>query len=271
MESRELNADEASLPLDTMSTASLLNAMNNLDQQVPKAVALAIPSINLFVEKITVQLHAGAKLFYIGAGTSGRLGILDASELPPTFGVPFDWVVGLIAGGDTAIRKAVEFAEDHTEQGWKDLEKNGAKAGDVLLGIAASGNTPYVLAALKTAQLHGLITGCLVNNPKSPMLQCVDFPICVDTGPEFIRGSTRLKAGTAQKLVLNMISTVTMIRLGRVAGNRMVDMQLTNQKLWKRGCEMLMADFNLSETDAMELLKKFGSVRLAQNSLARKP
>jgi N-acetylmuramic acid 6-phosphate etherase len=208
-------------------------------------------------------MKQGGRLFYIGAGTSGRLGVVDASECPPTFGVPFDWVVGIIAGGDGAIRKSVENAEDDTQQAWKDLQAYNINDKDVLVGIAASGTTPYVIGGLQTANVHNITTGCIVCNSGSPVAAEAKYPVEVITGPEFLTGSTRMKAGTAQKLVLNMLSTATMIQLGRVKGNKMVDMQLSNIKLVARGTRMVMNETGLDEAIAAELLKNHGSVRKA--------
>jgi len=249
--------------LDKKSTLEILQNINKEDQTVPLAVEKVIPQIKLLAEAITEKMKSGGRLFYIGAGTSGRLGVLDASECPPTFGVPFDWVLGLIAGGDTAIRKAVENAEDDAEQAWKDLSKYKITDKDVLVGIAASGTTPYVVGGLKEANKHGLVTGCIVCNTNSPIAANSKFPIEVVVGPEYLTGSTRMKAGTAQKLVLNMISTTVMIKLGRVKGNKMVDMQLTNTKLVNRGTKMIMKETGIDEETASKLLDKFGSVRKA--------
>jgi N-acetylmuramic acid 6-phosphate etherase len=249
--------------LEKMSIGELLKNINEEDRTVPVAVENCIPEIQKLVEIIVDRLKNDGRLFYIGAGTSGRLGIVDASECPPTFGVAFDLVIGLIAGGDQAIRRAVEFAEDDTEQGWKDLCEWKISAQDVVVGIAASGTTPYVLGALKTCRSEGIATGCIVCNQNSPIAQAVQYPIEVVVGPEFVTGSTRMKSGTAQKLVLNMISTSTMIQLGRVVGNRMVDMQLTNDKLIDRGTRMVMEQTSLTEAEASQLLKQFGSVRKA--------
>lgn len=249
--------------LEKMSVNELLTNINKEDHSVPEAVKKSIPQIEALV-KITVEkMEEGGRLFYIGAGTSGRLGILDASECPPTFGVPFDWIVGLIAGGDTAIRKAVEFAEDDKNQAWKDLTEHGINDKDVVLGIAASGSTPYVIGGLTAANEAGLTTGCLVCNADTPMAKIAKFPIEVITGPEFVTGSTRMKAGTAQKLVLNMLSTSVMIKLGRVKGNKMVDMQLTNTKLFNRGTRIIMEETGVNQEKANELLEKYGSVRKA--------
>lgn len=247
-----------------MTTEALLIGINQEDQTVAVAVAQAIPSIAALVEAIVECLRNGGRLFYIGAGTSGRLGIVDASECPPTYGVPHELVNGIIAGGDGAIRKAVEFAEDNMEQAWKDLQMAGVDEGDVVVGITASGTTPYVLGGVKACQSNGVITGGISCNPNTPLSALVDYPIEAITGPEFVTGSTRMKAGTAQKLVLNMISTAVMIRLGRVKGNRMVDMQLSNEKLIERGVRMIISTTNLNSSEAKRLLLAHGSVRKVQ-------
>jgi len=247
--------------LELMSVHEVLVNINKEDQTVPIAVQKSISQIEALTTVIVEKMEAGGRLFYIGAGTSGRLGILDASECPPTFGVPHDWVVGLIAGGDTAIRKAVEFAEDDTEQGWKDLQEYAINQKDVLVGIAASGTTPYVIEALKAANNAGLVTGCIVCNQGSPVAEQAKYPIEVVVGPEFVTGSTRMKAGTAQKLVLNMITTTAMIQLGRVKGNKMVDMQLSNNKLVARGVRFIMEETGTTQENATELLEKYGNVR----------
>lgn len=247
--------------LEKMSTTSLLSNINKEDQTVAKAVKKSLKQIRKLVDAAYIKMEKGGRLFYIGAGTSGRLGIVDASECPPTFGVPFDWVIGLIAGGDTAIRKAVEFAEDDAEQGWKDLSLHNINKKDVLVGIAASGSTPYIVGALKQARKKGVLTGCVVCNKKSEVADAAEFPVEVVTGPEFVTGSTRMKAGTAQKMVLNMISTSLMIKLGRVKGNKMVDMQLTNNKLVDRGTRMIMEELGIKESAAAQLLEQHGSVR----------
>jgi N-acetylmuramic acid 6-phosphate etherase len=226
-------------------------------------VEKAIPQITKLVEAAAKKMKKGGRLFYIGAGTSGRLGIVDASECPPTFGVPHGVVIGLIAGGDAAIRNAVEFAEDDETQGWKDLLKHKITKQDVLIGIAASGNTPYVVGALKEAKKAGVLTGCIVCNEGSRSAKFAKYPVEVIVGPEFVTGSTRMKSGTAQKLVLNMISTSLMIRLGRVKGNRMVDMTPTNNKLIRRGTRMIMEELKVAEEKATALLKKYGNVRKA--------
>ena len=251
--------------LEHMPAEELLRNINREDQTVPLAVEKAIPSILKLVEAVVTRMKAGGRLFYIGAGTSGRLGIVDASECPPTFGVKQGLVVGLIAGGDRAIRKAVEFAEDDPGQGWKDLQTYNISSGDFVTGIAASGSTPYVTGALKQCRLNGIATGCITCNPDSAIARESDYPVEVITGPEFVTGSTRMKAGTAQKLVLNMISTAVMIQLGRVKGNKMVDMQLTNDKLIDRGTRMIMRALSVDENEAGRLLRQYGSVREAIN------
>lgn len=261
--SRTTEAESRHQSLETLSTRELLDRINQEDQTVPFAIQKAIPSIERLVKAASKKLKAGGRLFYIGAGTSGRLGIVDASECPPTFGVPFGKVIGLIAGGDKAIRKAVEFAEDDTAQGWKDLLKHKISDADFLVGIAASGTTPYVIGALEAANKAGIETGCITCNKNSPLADVAKYPITVVVGPEFVTGSTRMKAGTAQKLVLNMISTTLMIHQGHVKGNKMVDMRLSNHKLVKRGISMLMDETGLSEKKAEALLKQYGSVRKA--------
>lgn len=249
--------------LDKMTVNEILTNINNEDQTVAFAVQKAIPQIEKLTAAAVTSMQHGGRLFYIGAGTSGRLGILDASEIPPTYGVPYDWIIGLIAGSDTAIRKAVEFAEDDTSQAWQDLQEHGINSKDVVVGIAASGTTPYVEGGLKAANKAGLVTGCIVCNPNTAIAREAKYPIEVIVGPEFVTGSTRMKAGTAQKLVLNMISTTVMIQLGRVKGNKMVDMQLTNNKLFSRGIRIIMDETGLSTQAAEELLEKYGSVRKA--------
>jgi N-acetylmuramic acid 6-phosphate etherase len=249
--------------LEKKSISELLRAMNEEDKKVPDAVEKAMPQIEAFVEAAYERMQKGGRLFYIGAGTSGRLGVLDASEIPPTYGAPTDWVIGLIAGGDHALRNAAEFAEDNDNQAWIDLNPFKPDADDILVGIAASGRTPYVIGGLKQANTEGLLTGCIVCNLDSPVAHAAQMPIEVVVGPEFVTGSTRMKAGTATKLVLNMISTSLMIKLGRVKGNRMVDMQLTNEKLIQRGVKMVMLELNIDEALADSLLKKHGSVRKA--------
>jgi len=249
--------------LEQQSVMELLTNINNEDKTVALSVEKIIPSIAKLVEQIIPRMKKGGRLFYIGAGTSGRLGILDASECPPTYGVPFDWVIGIIAGGDGAIRKAVENAEDDIEQAWKDLEEYEINANDSLIGIAASGRTPYVVGGLRTARQNGILTGCVVCNAGGAVAAEAEFPVEAVVGPEFVTGSTRMKSGTAQKLVLNMISTSVMIQLGRVKGNKMVDMQLTNLKLVERGVRMVMNELNISHEEASELLHTYGSVRNA--------
>lgn len=249
--------------LERMSTVELLTNINREDQSVPLAVEKVIPQITALVDVIADKMLSGGRLFYIGAGTSGRLGILDASECPPTYGVPFGLVIGLIAGGDGAIRKAVEFAEDDSSQGWKDLQLFDINAKDVVVGIAASGTTPYVVGALNSCRTNGITTGCIVCNPDSPVEKQSDFPIVCIVGPEFVTGSTRMKSGTAQKLILNMISTSVMIKIGRVEGNRMVNMQLSNEKLIQRGIDMLKLSLDISDQEAGELLQRYGSVKNA--------
>jgi N-acetylmuramic acid 6-phosphate etherase len=249
--------------LEQQSVLEILENINQEDQTVPLAVKKALPQIEQLATITASRMRDGGRLFYIGAGTSGRLGVVDASECPPTFGVPFDMVVGIIAGGDGAIRKAVEFAEDDTEQAWKDLQEFHINDKDVVVGIAASGTTPYVIGGLKTATQNNIVTGCIVCNSGSPVAAVAQYPVEVVTGPEFLTGSTRMKAGTAQKLVLNMLSTSVMIQLGRVKGNKMVDMQLSNNKLVNRGTHMVMEETGLNEDAAAALLKKHGSVRSA--------
>ncbi len=249
-----------------MSVHDLLININKEDRAVPVAIEKVIPRIEKLVEVIAEKMKAGGRLFYIGAGTSGRLGVVDASEIPPTFGMDHGKVIGIIAGGDRAIRMAVENAEDDSNQAWKDLQQHNISAQDVLIGIAASGRTPYVIGGLKDARNNKIVTGCIVCNDNSEVAKQADHPIEVIVGPEFVTGSTRMKAGTAQKLVLNMISTAVMIRLGRVKGNKMVDMQLTNNKLVDRGTRMIMDDLNINQQEAEALLKKHGSVRKAVDS-----
>lgn len=249
--------------LEQMSVRDLLANINNEDKTVPLAVEKALPQIEVLVAHTVSKMKSGGRLFYIGAGTSGRLGIVDASECPPTFGVPFDLVNGIIAGGDKAIRRAVENAEDSTTQAWEDLQQHHISTNDVVIGIAASGTTPYVIAGLKRCNENGIATGCITCNEGSPLALTAQFPVVVVVGPEFVTGSSRMKAGTAQKLVLNMISTATMIQLGRVKGNKMVDMQLSNDKLVDRGIRMIMGEIPVDHEEASKLLKKYGSVRKA--------
>ena len=249
--------------LEHMDTSSILVNMNNEDKKVADAVTNVIPQITKLVDALAERFEKGGRLFYIGAGTSGRLGILDASEIPPTFGMPHERVIGLIAGGDSAIRKAVEFAEDDVKQAWLDLKEHDISEIDVVVGIAASGTTPYVIGGLKDAKTHGLLTAAITNNPGSPLATVADIPIEVNVGPEFVTGSTRMKSGTSQKLVLNMISTALMIRIGRVKGNKMVNMQLSNTKLVDRGTRYLVEGLGIDYDQAEVLLKKHGSVKKA--------
>ncbi|KAA3651896.1 MAG: N-acetylmuramic acid 6-phosphate etherase [Bacteroidetes bacterium] len=249
--------------LEKMSAKEILVNINKEDKIVPYVIEKVIPEIAEIIPLIVQRLQEGGRLFYMGAGTSGRLGIVDASECPPTFGVSPDLVVGIIAGGDSAIRKAVEFAEDNTELGWEDLQKHQVSELDFVIGIAASGTTPYVIGAVEKCRANNIKTACIVCNSGSPLAAAVDYPIEAIVGPEFVTGSTRMKAGTAQKLILNMISTAVMVRLGRVKGNKMIDMQLSNNKLVKRGIQMLVNELNISYEEARDLLSKYGSVRNA--------
>jgi len=249
--------------LDQMDTEAILNAMNTEDAKVASAVQLALPSVKNLVEAVLPRMKSGGRLFYIGSGTSGRLGIVDASECPPTFGVDHHTVIGLISGGDVAIRKAVEFAEDDPNQGWIDLLAHNISESDSVIGIAASGSTPYVLAALEKCNKNGILTGGITCNPNSPLEKTATHCITANTGPEFLTGSTRLKAGTAQKMILNMISTSLMIQLGKVKGNKMIDMQLTNEKLIARGCKMIMETTGLDKSTSEKILLSEGSVRKA--------
>ena len=247
--------------LDKMSVSEILKGINQEDRTVPDAVEKAIPQIEALVNQIVPRMKEGGRLFYIGAGTSGRLGVVDASECPPTFGVPFEMVVGLIAGGDGAIRKAVENAEDDIEQAWHDLLVYDVNELDIIIGIAASGRTPYVIGGLRKARENGLLTGSISCNQNSEISHEAEYPIEAIPGPEFVTGSTRMKAGTAQKLILNMISTSVMIQLGRVRGNRMVDMQLSNKKLIVRAENMVMKELGIEREEAEALLEQNGSVR----------
>ncbi len=260
-------SDSLHRDLEKKSVAQLLYLMNQEDKKVPEAINAILPQIEALVCVIVEKISQGGRLFYIGAGTSGRLGILDASECPPTFGVPHDLIIGIIAGGDGAIRKAVEFAEDSPTQAWLDLQSHDVCVKDVVIGIAASGRTPYVVEGLKSCQSKGIVTGCITCNLNGPIIQNADYPVAVDVGPEFLTGSTRLKAGTAQKLILNMITTTSMIQLGHVQDNKMVDMQLSNNKLVERGIKMLMDFGNVSKEKAIELINTHGSVRAALNSI----
>ena len=249
--------------LEQLDTTSILTKMNEEDQKVANAVALVIPQITKLVDALAERFVDGGRLFYIGAGTSGRLGILDASEIPPTYGLPHERVVGLIAGGDIAIRKSVENAEDDNQQAWKDLQKHDISAKDVVVGIAASGTTPYVIGGITAAKENGLLTAGITNNPGSPLPEIADIPIAVNVGPEFVTGSTRMKSGTSQKLVLNMISTALMIKIGRVKGNKMVNMQLSNVKLVDRGVRYVVEGLGITYSEAEQMLIKHGSVKAA--------
>jgi len=256
--------------LENLSIGEILKNINAEDNTVSEAVRKAIPQIEKMAEAASDKMLMGGRMFYIGAGTSGRLGIVDASECPPTYGVPYGLVIGIIAGGEKAITSAVEFAEDDKEQGWKDLLEHNVSEKDVVIGIAASGTTPYVIGALEECRKRGIITGSISCNPDSPVSAAADFPIEVVVGPEFVTGSTRMKSGTAQKLVLNMISTTVMIQLGRVEDNKMVNMQLTNDKLVDRGTKMLMERVKMKDYGkAKELLLKYGSVKKAADSVAK--
>ncbi len=255
--------------LDKMSVGELLTNINKEDKTVAFAVEKAIPQIKRLVSAVSDKMLAGGRLFYMGAGTSGRLAVVDASECPPTYGVPYGLVTAIIAGSDAAITKAVENAEDDVTQGWKDLQTHAISTKDVVVGIAASGTTPYVISALKECQKRGIITGCITNNPGSPLTDVADFPIEVEVGPEFVTGSTRMKSGTSQKLILNMISTTVMIQLGRVEDNKMVNMQLTNEKLIDRGTKMIMDKLELDDYEkAKHLLLTYGSVKKAVESVS---
>lgn len=247
--------------IDSMSTDEILSCINQEDHQIAGVIKKVMPQISKLVDVVVSRIQAGGRLFYIGAGTSGRLGVLDASECPPTFGVPRDLIIALIAGGDPAIRNAVELAEDDEEQGWQDLLDSNVRASDVLVGIAASGSTPYVVGAVRKAREAGLVTGCVICNADSILATLAHYPIEIVTGPEFITGSTRMKAGTAQKLVLNMISTSVMIRLGKVRGSSMIHMQLTNKKLFERGKRMIMEQTGIDSHEAARWLKHHGSVQ----------
>ncbi len=249
--------------LENMEVGELLRSINTEDQKIALAVSKVIPTIENLVNQLVAKFKQGGRLFYIGAGTSGRLGVLDASEIPPTFGVTANHIIGLIAGGDGALRKAVENAEDDSQQAWKDVLVFKPTSNDTLIGIAASGTTQYVLGGINEAKKHGMLTAGITNNPNSPLSQIADIAIAINVGPEFVTGSTRMKSGTSQKMVLNMISTSLMIKLGRVKGNKMVDMQLSNKKLFNRGIKMIIEELNISQDEASKLLKKYGSVRKA--------
>lgn len=257
-ESRSLHHD-----LEQKTTAQILRGINEEDHKVALALKEAVPQMEKMIEAVWPKMKEGGRLFYIGAGTSGRLGIVDASELPPTFGASPDMVIGMIAGGDGAIRKAVEYAEDDPRQGWKDLQKHHISPLDTVVGIAASGSTPYVVGGVKAARKAGCLTGCITCNVGSNLAKAAEIPIEIITGPEYVTGSTRMKAGSAQKMALNMLSTALMIKLGKVEGNRMVDMQLTNNKLVARGIRMICEDAPVSNAEAKAALEKYGSVREA--------
>ncbi len=252
--------------LDKMSVRKIIEGINKEDSYVHKAVRKALPQIERLIEEILARMKQGGRVFYLGAGTSGRLGVLDASELPPTFGVPGNMVTGLIAGGDKALRNAVEGAEDDPDRAWEELKTFDVNELDTIIGIAASGSTPYVVGGLKSARSRGLLTGCITCNPGSPVAKAAEIPVEAVVGPEFLTGSTRMKAGTAQKMILNSITTSLMIKLGKVNGNRMVNMQLTNNKLVRRGTIMIMEELPLDATEARDLLLKYGSVRIAIES-----
>ena len=249
--------------LDKMTVKELLININHEDSKVHIAVRKAIPQIEKLISKIVLKMKKGGRIFYLGAGTSGRLGVLDASEVPPTFGVPDTMVIGLIAGGEVALRKAVEAAEDDPNKAWKELEIFNINTKDTVIGIAASGTTPYVIGGIKKARENGILTGCITCNPDSILVQATEIPVVVVVGPEFVTGSTRLKAGTAQKMVLNMITTTVMIKLGRVKGNKMVNMQLSNRKLIERGTRMIVEELNIQREAARILLMQHGSVKKA--------
>lgn len=256
--------------LELQSVDTILRQINVEDKTVPFAVEKVIPKIEALVYEIVKRMKQGGRLFYIGAGTSGRLGVVDASECPPTYGVPHDWVIGIIAGGDSAIRKAVENAEDDEKQAWVDMDAYKIDSLDTVIGIAASGRTPYVVGGLRDANAKGILTGCIVCNVGSVVAAEAQYPIEVIVGPEYVTGSTRMKSGTGQKLVLNMISTAVMIQLGRVRGNKMVDMQLSNHKLVLRAIRMVCEATGVSEQQAAELLEKHGSVRNAVDAIQTK-
>jgi len=256
--------------LDKKSVSQLLSEMNEEDLKVPLAVSKALPQIEELVEKIVVRMKQGGRIFYLGAGTSGRLGVLDASEIPPTFGMPPQLVVGLIAGGDVALRNPVENAEDNLKRGWEELLERNINKNDTVIGIAASGTTPYVIGALRNARANGILTASVSCNPNSPIAQEAEIKIEAIVGPEFVTGSTRLKSGTAQKLILNMITTTTMIKMGRVKGNKMVNMQLSNAKLVDRGTRMIMEEIGLEYEQAKNILLIHGSVKKAVDAYREK-
>ena len=249
--------------LDKMSVHEILSGINQEDAKIHLAIEKVIPQIEAFIEQILERLRLGGRVFYLGAGTSGRLGVLDASEIPPTFGVSPGIIIGLIAGGDTALRSAVEAAEDNPDRAWEELQGFQINDLDTVVGIAASGTTPYVIGGVQKARENGLLTGCITCNPNSPLAQVSEYPVEAVVGPEFVTGSTRLKAGTAQKLILNMLSTTLMIKMGRVKGNKMVNMQLTNKKLIERGTRMIVEELHIPKDKAREMLLQYGSVKKA--------
>lgn len=249
--------------LEQKSVRELLEGINEEDRKVAPAVHACIPQIEKLVNEIVERMHQGGRIFYLGAGTSGRLGVLDASEIPATFGMPDTCVIGIIAGGEQALKHPVESAEDNSQKGWMELQKHHITNKDILIGIAASGTTPYVIGALQKAREHGILTASISSNPNSPLSNVADIPIEMIVGPEFITGSSRMKSGTGQKMILNMISTTVMIKLGRVKGNRMVNMQLSNQKLVDRGVQMLIDELHINKAEAKQLLQEQGSVKKA--------
>jgi len=261
MDNRITESDSLYRHLEKKSIAEILRDINNEDKKVAFAVEKSLPQIERLADAIYDKMKDGGRLFYIGAGTSGRLGIVDASECPPTFGVPHDWVIGLMAGGDSAMRKAVEFAEDDINLAWKDLSEYAINVADIVVGIAASGTTPYVINGLLDCNKNGITTGSITCNPDAPLSKAAQYPVEVVVGPEYVTGSTRMKSGTAQKLVLNMLSTSVMIKLGRVRDNKMVDMQLSNNKLVDRGTKMIVDRSELTYEEAKALLLEYGSVR----------
>ena len=267
MDNRITESDSLYRHLEKKSTKEILTDINTEDKKVAFAIEKKLDQIEKLADAIYDKMKNGGRLFYIGAGTSGRLGIVDASECPPTFGVPHDWVIGIMAGGDSAMRKAVEFAEDDINLAWKDLNEYAVDENDIVIGIAASGTTPYVVNGLLDCNRHSILTGCITCNPDSPLASASKYPIEIVVGPEYVTGSTRMKSGTAQKLVLNMLTTSVMIKLGRVKDNKMVDMQLSNNKLVDRGTKMIVNRSQLSYDEAKELLLKAGSVRAALQQL----
>ena len=249
--------------LEKKSVGEIVRDINNEDKKVALAVERALPQVEKLVTEIVKRMKRGGRIIYMGAGTSGRLGVLDASEIPPTFGMDPSWVIGIIAGGDTALRNPVENAEDDTEQGWRDLEAIGINDRDTVIGIAASGTTPYVIGALKACREHGILTGAITSNPDAPISQAADIAIEMIVGPEYVTGSSRMKSGTGQKMICNMITTATMIKMGRVKGNRMVNMQLSNAKLVDRGTRMVADELHLGYDESRRLLLMYGSVKNA--------